>query len=85
MPRTTFPTKRELNKMERPVIFDALMAEATTWEGGFSVRTPDPVAPTFVEDLREQHYPELPSFEVNGDLEDVDETVTGDLAHLIVG
>lgn len=85
MPITTFPTKRELDKMEPPVIFEELMAEAATWEGGFSVRTPDPVAPTFVENLREQHYPELPSFEVNDDLEAIDETVMGDLAHLIVG
>lgn len=85
MPRTTFPTKRELNKMEPPVIFEVLMAEASTWEGGFSVPTPDPVPPTFVENLRAQHYPELPSFEVNDNLEVIEETVLSGQSYQVVG
>lgn len=85
MPRTTFPTRRELSKMEPPVIFQALLAEAVTWEGGFSVPTPDPVPPTFVDDLRAQHYPELPSFEVRDDLEVIEETVLDDQSYQIVG
>lgn len=78
MPRTTFPTRRELDRMEPAMIFNELVAEASTWEGGFSVRTPAPVVPTFVEELRRQHYPELPSFEVNDFLEVVVAEIGGD-------
>lgn len=75
MPITTFPTNREIRKLsaaEPAVIFNELLAEAAAWEGGFIVRTPDPVTPTFVENLRAQHYPGLPSFEVNESLEVID-------------
>lgn len=81
MPRTTFPTKRELRQLalrEPAKIYNELVAEATTWEGGFDARTPDPVAPTFVEELRAQHYPELPSFEVDDHLEVVVAEISGD-------
>lgn len=74
MPITTFPTRRELRTMESPLIFNELMTEASTWEGGFSVSTPDPVPPTFVEELRARHYPQLPSFEVRDDLEVIEVT-----------
>lgn len=85
MPRTTFPTKHELRKlalMEPAMIFDELVVEATTWEGGFDVRTPDPVAPTFVEELRTQYYPELPSFEEDDHLEVVVAEIGGDPENL---
>lgn len=65
------------------MIFNELITEATTWEGGFTVRTPDPVPPTFVDELRERHYPELPSFEVNDRLEVVVVEVGGDPENLI--
>lgn len=78
MPRTTFPTRRELARMESAMIFDELVAEASTWEGGFSARTTNPAVPTFVEELRRQHYPELPSFEVDDLLEVVVVEVNGD-------
>lgn len=51
------------------MIFYELLAEAQTWDGGFTVSTSDPVCPTFSEELRLQHYPELDAFEVNDDLE----------------
>lgn len=64
--------------MEPAMIFNELVAEATTWEGGFAVRTTDPVPPTFIEKLRAQYYPELPSFEVDEHLEVVVVEVNGD-------
>ena len=64
--------------MEPATIYNELITEASTWEGGFDVRTPDPVFPTFVEDLRQRHYPGLPSFEVNESLEVVVAEVDGD-------
>jgi hypothetical protein len=85
MPRMTFPTRRELARMERPLIFIDLLAEARTWEGGFTTPTPDPVPPTFVEDLRAQHYPQLPSFEVRDDLEVIEVTETAGEYAVIVG
>lgn len=83
MPRTTFPTKRELARMEPAKIFDELVAEAaTTWEGGFTVPTPDPAVPTFVEELRVRHYPELPSFEDSDRLEVIVAEIGGDPENL---
>lgn len=82
MPRTTFPTKRELALMESATIFNELIAEASTWEDGFDARTPDPVAPTFVDELRVQHYPELPSFEENDHLQVVVAEIDGDPENL---
>lgn len=55
--------------MEPAMIFNELVAEATTWEDGFAARTPDPEVPTFIDELRRRHYPELPSFEVNDHLD----------------
>lgn len=78
MPITKYPTRRELARMEPAKIYDELIIEAAAWEGGFDARTPDPVAPTFVEDLRKQHYPELPSFEADDHLEVVVAEIDGD-------
>lgn len=78
MPITKYPTRRELARQEPAKIYDELVAEAADWEGGFDARTPDPVAPTFVEDLRKQHYPELPSFEMGDSLEVVVVEIGGD-------
>ena len=45
-------------KLEQPLIFNALMAEAEGWEGGFNVHTPDSIPPTFVGDLLDLHFPD---------------------------
>lgn len=56
-------------KYEQPTSFQRLVAELRErFDDGFELVTPDPVAPSFIEELRLTHYPELPEFEVNPEL-----------------
>lgn len=48
------PSKR----FELPTTYHDLIAEAEAqYDDGFTVKTPDPVPPTFVDELIEWHYP----------------------------
>jgi hypothetical protein len=69
--------------MEPAVIFHQLMGEAAEWEDGFTVSTPDPVIPTFIEELRAQHYPWIAEFEVNPTIEILIAEVNGDENNLV--
>jgi hypothetical protein len=56
-------------KYEQPTSFLRLVEELRDrYEDGFEIVTPNPVTPSFVDELRQTHYPELPEFEVDPDL-----------------
>lgn len=57
MPKTRF---------EQPIHFIDLLAEAQTWEGGFKVHTPDSIAPTFIDELLDLHFPDRDKTEYLG-------------------
>lgn len=56
-------------KYEQPTSFLRLIEELRSrYEDGFELVTPNPVAPSFIEELREAHYPDLLEFEVDPEL-----------------
>lgn len=89
MPKISYPTRRELDRMEPATIFNELLAEAAEWEGGFELLTPNPVVPSFTNELRERHYPNMVAFEVNDMLEivevEVGDTDTPTVSYDVVG
>jgi hypothetical protein len=65
-------------KLEQPLIFNNMLAEAEMWEEGFVVHTPDSTYPSFIGDLLDQHFPDRDKTEYLGP-EITDEDIFRDL------